>query len=261
MTRGRLTLLVTSPRVAPGLLSHEAWRAVESATAVWARYADEPLAQVVSGDGRPVCVVPPEIGEADRAGGVVGAGVPAVARLLVDATTAGDVLWLGSADGDPDLSDAVAAEVTRLPDPPEVEVLLGSWDVPGARLLDVVAVMDRLRSPGGCPWDAAQTHETLLPYLAEEATEYADAVASGDRRHMAEELGDVLLQVAFHARVAEEDPDEPFGIDDVAAGLVAKLVRRHPHVFADGSASTPEEVEAQWERIKAEERRGSGDSR
>ena len=91
-------------------------------------------------------------------------------------------------------------------EPPEVEVLVGSCDVPGSRLLDLVAVMDRLRSPGGCPWDAQQTHESLVPYLIEEAHEAVEAIESGDRDHMAEELGDVLLQVAFHARVAQEDP-------------------------------------------------------
>ncbi|CCH80288.1 conserved hypothetical protein [Nostocoides japonicum T1-X7] len=245
VARGRLTLLLTSPRVAPGPLSRDAWAAVDGAADRWAVSADEPLAEVMAEHGIPVSFLPPEVADA---------GVPAVARLLVSATLSGDVLWLGSADGDPDLSDAVAAEVSRLESPPEVEVLVGSWDVPGARLLDVVAVMDRLRSPGGCPWDAAQTHETLLPYLAEESEEYAEAVASGDRRHMAEELGDVLLQVVFHARVAQEHPEEPFGIDDVAGVLVEKLVRRHPHVFADGDASTPEEVEAAWARIKAEEK-------
>ena len=131
--------------------------------------------------------------------------------------------------------------------------------MPGGRLLDLVAVMDRLRSPGGCPWDRAQTHTTLVPYLVEEAHEAAEALESGDRDHMVEELGDVLLQVAFHARVAEEDPDAPFDIDDVAAGIVAKLVRRHPHVFAGGSASTPGEVETSWEAIKAAEQAAAAD--
>jgi XTP/dITP diphosphohydrolase len=163
-------------------------------------------------------------------------------------------VWVSSADGDPGLTDAVAAEVTRLPDPPEVEVLVGSWDVPGSRLLDLVAVMDRLRSPGGCPWDAEQTHESLVKYLLEEAHEAVEAIESGDRAHIREELGDVLLQVAFQSRVGEEHAEDPFDIDDVAAGIVEKLVRRHPHVFADTDASTPEEVERNWELLKAQER-------
>jgi XTP/dITP diphosphohydrolase len=190
----------------------------------------------------------------------VAVGPAALARQLVDRATAEDVVWLGSDDGDPGLSDAVAAEVSSRTDPPDVEILLGSWDVAGSRLLDVVAAMDRLRSPGGCPWDAEQTHESLAPYLVEEAHEVVHAIASGDREHLAEELGDVLLQVVFHARVAEEAGGEGFDVDTVAGLLVDKLVRRHPHVFADGGAATPEEVEREWERIKAAEKAGQDGS-
>ncbi len=125
---------------------------------------------------------------------------------------------------------------------------------PGARLLDLVAVQGRLRSPGGCPWDAEQTHASLVRYLLEEAYELADAIDAGDRTAMREELGDVLLQVVFHARIAEEHPDEPFAIDDVAAGISDKLVRRHPHVFADATAQTAADVESSWARIKADEK-------
>jgi len=114
--------------------------------------------------------------------------------------------------------------------------------------------MDRLRSPGGCPWDAKQTHASLVPYLLEEAHEAIEAIESGDPTHMQEELGDLLLQIAFQARVAQEHPSEPFDIDDVAGGLVDKLVRRHPHVFADVDAETAEAVEATWETIKAGEK-------
>src|SRR5947209_18201229 len=95
---------------------------------------------------------------------------------------------------------------------------------------ELVAVMARLRAPGGCPWDADQTHESLVPYALEETYELVEAIESGDREGLREELGDVLLQVVFHARIAAEDPDEPFDVDDVVADLVAKLVRRHPHV-------------------------------
>jgi XTP/dITP diphosphohydrolase len=118
----------------------------------------------------------------------------------------------------------------------------------------LVAVMDRLRSPGGCPWDAEQTHASLVPYVLEEAYEVAEAVESGDRDHLREELGDLLLQVVFHARVAQEDPAAPFDLDDVADGLVAKLVRRHPHVFADAHAPDADAVNRQWDRIKGEEK-------
>ncbi len=124
----------------------------------------------------------------------------------------------------------------------------------GEAVLDLVAVMDRLRSPGGCPWDAEQTHQSLLPYLVEETYEAVEAIESGDRDHMAEELGDVLLQVVFHARVAQEHPEAPFDLDDVAAGIAAKLRRRHPHVFGDVVAETPEAVAANWSVIKAAEK-------
>lgn len=241
MSGGRLTILVASPRVAPGLLTRAAWQALDAAGAVLARDADEPLAAALADAGMPVTHL-----------GAVPA--PQLARTLVDRAGDDDVVWVSSADGDPGLTDAVASEVTRLPDPPEVEVLVGSWDVPGSRLLDLVAVMDRLRSPGGCPWDAQQTHESLVKYLIEESHEAAEAIESGDRAHIREELGDVLLQVAFQSRVGEEHPQEPFDIDDVAGGIVEKLVRRHPHVFGDTDASTPEEVERNWEAIKAQER-------
>ncbi len=127
-------------------------------------------------------------------------------------------------------------------------------DRPGAALLELVAVMDRLRSPGGCPWDAEQTHSSLLKYLVEETYETIEAVESGDRAHLREELGDLLLQVVFHARIAAEDAADPFDIDDVAAGIAAKLVRRHPHVFADEVAETAADVEANWEKLKAAEK-------
>ncbi len=123
---------------------------------------------------------------------------------------------------------------------------------PGWALLEAVAVMDRLRSPGGCPWDAEQTHQSLAPYLLEEAYEAYQTLEDGDLAGLRDELGDVLLQVLFHARVASEEP-AGWDIDDVAAGLVAKLVRRHPHVFADTQVSGSADVEANWDAIKAGE--------
>jgi XTP/dITP diphosphohydrolase len=236
----RLVLLVSTPRIAPGLLTREAWSTLAQAYAVWG-VPDEPQAAAVAETGIAVQDHDP----ADPA---------ALARALVGETAYGDVVWVGSADGDPGLSEAVAVEVSRLQEPPDVELLIGSFDVPGARLLDVVAVMDRLRSPGGCPWDAEQTHESLVPYLLEEAHEAIEAIESGDPAHMQEELGDLLLQIAFQSRVAQEHPTQPFGIDDVAGELVEKLVRRHPHVFADVDADTADEVAANWETIKAGEK-------
>ena len=116
------------------------------------------------------------------------------------------------------------------------------------RLLEV---MRRLRGPGGCPWDRAQTHESLVPYLLEEASEAADALLEGNPQEMAEELGDVLLQVAFHSVIAEEEGRFTYG--DVERAIVEKLIRRHPHVFGEATAKTPEEVKARWEDLKAKE--------
>lgn len=124
----------------------------------------------------------------------------------------------------------------------------------GERLLDLVAVMDRLRSPGGCPWDARQTHRSLVEYLVEEAYEVVEAIEGDDADALREELGDLLLQVVFHARIAAEDPVRPWTIDDVAEGIVAKLVRRHPHVFGDDDAPSAEHVERRWHELKAQEK-------
>lgn len=254
---GRVLLLVTSPRVAPGLLSWPAWGSVHGALAVLTREPEHPQRPYLEAAGAAVTVVE-------------GTPAPVLAHELVESARAGDVVLLAGPGDDADLAQALAAEVSRRAERgepvPEVEMVPGSWDVPGSRLLDLVAVMDRLRSPGGCPWDAEQTHESLLPYLLEETYETVEAVESGDRAHLREELGDLLLQVAFHARVAEEHPVEPFSVDDVAAGIVEKLVRRHPHVFgadgADGAdtgagATTAEDVEASWEVLKAAEKQRS----
>ena len=125
---------------------------------------------------------------------------------------------------------------------------------PTSQLEVLRGVMDRLRSPGGCPWDAEQTHETLLKYLLEESYEFIEAVEEDDRSAMREELGDVLLQVFFHARMAEEHPTYPFNVEDVAKTVAEKLVRRHPHVFADTKVSGSAEVLENWEAQKAAEK-------
>lgn len=135
---------------------------------------------------------------------------------------------------------------------PSLELLPGSYDLPGARLLDLVQVMDRIRAE--CPWTSQKTHEGLAKYAIEEAYELVEAIEDGDRDELREELGDVLLQVVFHARIAEEDTDQPFSVDDVAATLVEKLIHRHPHVFGDETAETPEDVHAHWLRTKAIEK-------
>ncbi|SFT69538.1 XTP/dITP diphosphohydrolase [Geodermatophilus amargosae] len=163
-----------------------------------------------------------------------------------------DVLDADAAAALPGAVAVLAGPGEAVPGAPVVE---GTPEPPGAGLLDVVTVMDRLRSPGGCPWDAEQTHSSLRGYLLEEAHEAYDAIVDDDPVAMREELGDVLLQVVFHARVAAEaGPDRRFDVDDVAGELVEKLVRRHPHVFGDAGPRDVAGVEAGWEEIKKAEK-------
>lgn len=120
------------------------------------------------------------------------------------------------------------------------------------RMNELLTIMRRLRGPGGCPWDQKQTHESLRPYLLEEAAEAVDALATGDPKQMADELGDVLLQVAFHAVMAEEA--KTFSYHDVEQSIVQKLIRRHPHVFGEVQVSGADEVVTNWQAIKAREK-------
>ncbi len=240
----QLILLLTSPRLPAGVLTAAAWDLVR-AHPVYAG-SESPLVDAARAAGAAVTVL---------AGSPTGR-----ATAFRAAAEAGAAVWLTGPD-DAAFSRAVAERVAEVGGA-EIEVVYGSWDPPGARLLDVVAVLDRLRSPGGCPWTAEQTHESLRPYLLEEAYEAYDALVDGDLEALREELGDVLLQVVFHARVAEEAgadgvAAEAFTVDDVAGDLVAKLVRRHPHVFADTVVSGVDEVHANWEEIKRAEKNRS----
>jgi XTP/dITP diphosphohydrolase len=248
---GRVTLILTSPRSAAGLLTWSGWERLKSADAVLA--ADPDPAWLTAFEQAGVLIEDvDELAIGERAG-----------RLVQDAAAGRELVWWGSPDGDPGLTDALAEHLSRRAvagRPPEVEVITASHDVPGGRLLDLVSVMDTLRSPGGCPWDAEQTHASLLPYLLEETHEVIEAVESRDRDHLVEELGDLLLQVVFHARIGAEHQSEPFDIDEVAGGIVAKLVRRHPHVFGDpdqieaAEGSSAADVELSWEALKAVEK-------
>jgi XTP/dITP diphosphohydrolase len=244
----RLVLLVTTPRVPAGMLTHEAWAALRSGV-VMTRDQDHPQRDALAAAGIVTEAVDPEHPPV------------AIARILLTAAReGGSAVWLAGGGGDDDVAHALAEQGVQAAERGEqvdLEVVYGSWDPPGARLLDVVTTMDRLRSPGGCPWDAQQTHDSLAPYLLEEAYEAFQAIEDGDGPALRDELGDVLLQVAFHARLAEEAGEgERWSIDDVAAGLVDKLVRRHPHVFGDRTVSGADEVVANWDAIKAAERAG-----
>ncbi|GGX25811.1 nucleoside triphosphate pyrophosphohydrolase [Streptomyces lomondensis] len=236
---GRIVLLTTSHRVAPGLLSWPAWQALHAAD------------QVLCADG-----AHPQLPYLREAGITVDQASP-TAQELVGACAGGrTVVVVATGEGEPALTDGLArlAGTGRVA-MPELELLPASYDLPGARLLDLVQVMDRIRAE--CPWSSQQTHKGLAKYGIEEAYELVEAIEEGDRDELREELGDVLLQVVFHARIAEEDLDAPFSIDDVAGGIVTKLIHRHPHVFADATATTPEEVKEHWLRTKAVEKQRS----
>ncbi|MEU2366750.1 nucleoside triphosphate pyrophosphohydrolase [Streptomyces noursei] len=234
---GRLVLLTTSHRVAPGLLSWLAWQVLRTADRVLCADPDHPQLPYL------------------REAGVVVETAAPTARELVDDVVPGDrtAVVLTSADGESALTDGLARLAgSGRETMPDLELLPGSYDLPGARLLDLVQVMDQIRAE--CPWSGIRTHRDLAKYAIEEAYELVEAIEEGDREALREELGDVLLQVVFHARIAHDDPDEPFSVDDVAGTLIEKLLHRHPHVFGDESADTPEDVKAHWLRTKAEEK-------
>ncbi len=232
----RVVLLVTSPRLPAGLLTVAAWDAVRAYPVLTAAESDQAAALRVS--GVPVTVVEPD------------------PEVLVGSLAEHPVLvWLAGPAGDEDFARRLGLRLAREPSLAELELMYGSWDPPGARLLDAVAVMDRLVSPGGDPWKQQQTHVSLAPYLLEESYEAYDAIAEGDLDALREELGDVLLQVVLHARLAEDLPeDERWTVDDVAGGLVEKMIRRNPHVFAGATVTDVEEITANWERIKKAEK-------
>lgn len=220
-----MRILVVSPRVAPGILTLEAWDALRGAERVLSA-EDGPHVHGIRSAGIEVDIA---------------SSRPADQPDVVWIAPPGDLVWAR------ELASELVGDAEG-----EIEVILGSHDLPGARLLDLVAVMARLRRE--CPWTKLQTHESLAPYLTEETEEALHAIASGDVDDLIEELGDVLMQVVFHAAIAAEGP-EVRDIDDVAAGITDKLVRRNPHVFADAVVTSADEVDAQWNRIKAEEKR------
>ncbi|MEU3184330.1 nucleoside triphosphate pyrophosphohydrolase [Streptomyces sp. NPDC006923] len=239
---GRIVLLTASHRVAPGLLSWPAWQTLRAADRVLCADAGHPQLPYL------------------REAGITVERAAPTARELVDDCAGGRTVVVvpsGEGDGtDAALTDGLARLAGsgrfRMPD---LELLPGSYDLPGARLLDLVQVMDRIRVE--CPWSSTQTHQGLAKYGIEEAYELVEAIEDGDGDELREELGDVLLQVVFHARIAQDGLDEaiePFSIDDVAATIVEKLIHRHPHVFGDEKADTPEEVKAHWLRTKAVEK-------
>ena len=224
-----MRILVLSPRIPFGLMTASAWDALRSAPSV-----------VASDEGLHV--------QAVRDAGI---------DVTIGSRPVGDAIWIpepGDTTWAAEIAERMLDDANKSGDTDdEFEIITGSFDPAGARFLDLVEVMRRLRRD--CAWTREQTHESLAPYLAEESEETIEAIESGDTDHLREELGDLLLQVVFHAVIAGED--EPgWDVDDVAAGITEKLIRRNPHVFGDSDAFTIDEIAAQWERIKAEEKRG-----
>jgi XTP/dITP diphosphohydrolase len=228
----RIVLLVTSPRLPAGLLSAEAWDLVRG-TPVFAGAQSAQTAAL-------------------RAAGV---SVTLTDRPVDDLLAAGDAVWLAGPRGDEKVARELGLRLAREPGLATLELMYGSWDPPGARLLDAVTVMDRLASPGGDPWKRAQTHQSLARFLLEEAYEAYDAIEAEDYPALREELGDVLLQVVLHARLAEQLPEgRAWTVDDVAGDLVDKLIRRNPHVFGDADVQDVDAIVEQWEEIKKAEK-------
>jgi XTP/dITP diphosphohydrolase len=234
----RIVLLVTSPRLPAGLLTASAWDLVRAHPVYTSTESDATNALRIAGvDVR-----------------LTDDGLTAMLDALAGADTDTDtVVWWAGATGDEDLARRLGLRLAGDPGLAELELMYGSWDPPGARLLDAVTVMDRLASPGGDPWKQQQTHQTLARYLLEEAYEAYDAIEAHDLVALREELGDVLLQVVLHARMAE-DADQPWSVDDVAGDLVAKMIRRNPHVFAAQAVTDVDDIVDNWERIKREEK-------
>ena len=238
----RIILLVTSPRLPAGLLTAAAWDVVRAFPVLTAAESEQAVALRAAGVTVTVVEPSPEV----------------VLTALGEQHAPGEhhaLVWLAGSTGDQSFARQLGLRLAREPALAELELMYGSWDPPGARLLDAVAVINRLLSPGGDPWKRAQDHRTLAPYLLEESYEAYDAIESGDLDELREELGDVLLQIVLHARLAEELPDgAAWNIDDVAGGLVDKMIRRNPHVFADDPAETLEEITSNWDRIKKAEK-------
>ena len=255
---GRVVLVETSDLL-PDLLPFQAWDALATADVVLARdpatHPSAPALFLAGIDLEPL--TPSALGRDDllltRPGGP---DDRRLAKTLVErARTRGSAVYLLESD-ERGLAPALAGMVAE--HDLEIELVFLAQLPRGTELLRAVGVMDRLRDPdGGCPWDLEQDHASLGRYLVEETYELLEAIESGDDDDVREELGDVLLQVLFHARIAAER--RAFGIDDVATGLVDKLVRRHPHVFdveAAGPAADAEDVQRRWDRLKADEKGG-----
>jgi len=255
----RVVLVASSPRL-PLLFPPQTWRALDAARPVLVLDADHPSLPALDVAEVPWEVLVPaaDTGPAGRDLLLVGQGLDVDAVALARRQADG-LLDLARRDGsatlllppvnDGPLVQLVADRAAR--SHVEVEAVYPVGEPKGSALLDLVATETRLRGPGGCPWDHEQTHASLARHLVEEAYEVLDAIEEGTPEHLREELGDLLLQVVFHAQMAEDGGD--FDIDGVARSITEKLVRRHPHVFGELRVTSAGEVVRNWEAIKRDE--------
>lgn len=253
----RLVLVDTCDQL-PGLLPLHGWSALMSSELVLVGSEEHPfLPHLALADLHHEAVVADALaplGRTDLLSGVSPAQKRVADRVVELAREHGEVTYLFGAGDSEAFTRTLGMEAAR--GGVEVEMVYFLLTPKGVRLLDLVRVQERLLAVDGCPWDREQTHETLVRYAVEEVYELAEAVATGDPGGMREELGDLLLQVVFHAELAEasENAGQRFTIDDVARGIVDKLVRRHPHVFGDAEAGDAGSVMANWEALKAAEK-------
>jgi XTP/dITP diphosphohydrolase len=250
----RLVLIDTADAL-PGLLPLHAWSALMSTDLVLVGGADHPFLPAIQGADLRVEVLPTDVRSgaltrSDLLGGITPVD-KGQAEWIVDRTgVEGEVAYLFGGSDVEGFTRTLGMEAARAGI--EVEVVYFGLAPPGLAVLDLVRVEARLRAPDGCPWDLEQDHASLARYAVEETYELLEAIAADDPDAIREELGDVLLQVVFHAQIAADGGT--FTIDDVARGISEKLVRRHPHVFADGTAEDAAAVEASWEQLKAQEK-------
>lgn len=253
----RLVLVDTADQL-PGLLPLHGWSALMSSDLVIVGASDHPFVpqlqladlrvEVIAADGEA------PLGRSDLLSGVSPAQKRQAEQVVEAARAHGEATYLFGPDDTETFTRTLGMEAARAG--VEVEMVYFMLSPKGARLLDLVRVQETLLAPDGCPWDREQTHESLMRYAVEEVYELAEAVESGDAGAIREELGDLLMQVVFHAQMAEQsgDPDARFTIDDVAGAVADKLVRRHPHVFGSEEAADSHAVRANWDRLKAAEK-------
>jgi XTP/dITP diphosphohydrolase len=250
----RLVLIDTVDQL-PGLLPLHAWTALSTTDLILIGDAAHPLAaHFDNADLRCEVVPKPTNPEAltrrDLLSGVDPLQRARVTWIVDHAQSTGAVAYVYGAGDNEAFTRALGMEAAR--SQIEVEIVYFGIAPKGVELLELVRIEERLRGPDGCPWDREQDHRSLAVHAVEEVYELCEAIASGTADDVREELGDVLLQVVFHAQIAQDEGT--FDIDAVARGIVDKLVRRHPHVFSDGQADDADSVMRNWDRLKAAEK-------